>query len=177
MAILNKKSAPSYDDYDKPSKSQRKREMTALQKLGETLVNTTADKLKSIELPANLQEAVELCRKIKSHEGRRRQLQFIGKIMRSLDEEVIEMIKDKFDNWNMQTKVEIAAMHALEELRDRLLESDDAITEYIEKYPMIDATQLRQLIRTAKKERAENKPPKAYRKIFQLLKEVSKNDE
>lgn len=173
MAILNKKSTQENEEYDRPSKSQRKREMTALQKLGETLVNTTSDKLKNIVLPDNLREAIDLCRKIKSHEGRRRQLQFIGKIMRGLDEEIVLTIKNTFDNWSMQTKADIAAMHAIEDLRDQLLEREDAITDFLDKNPTIDATQLRQLIRSAKKEKAENKPPKAYRKIFQLIKAIS----
>lgn len=80
------------EEYERPSKSQRKREMTALQKTGEQLVNESADRVKRTPMPENLREAILECQRIRNHEGRRRQLQYIGKIMRSLDEETIATI-------------------------------------------------------------------------------------
>ena len=157
--------------YEKPSKSQRKRDMTALQKLGQQLVEAPAERVKRIDLPENLRTAIEACRIIKNHEGRRRQLQFIGKIMRCLDEVDIAVIQKATESWRGASKAETAAMHALERQRDRLLTQDTALTEFLAQHPQTDAQHLRHLIRNAKKEQAEGKPPKAYREIFQILKQ------
>lgn len=159
-------------EYDRPSKSQRKRDMTALQKLGQQLVDAPVDRVKRIGLPENLQAAIDECRRIKSHEGRRRQLQFIGKIMRGLDETDIARINGSIESWRGQSKAETAAMHLLERLRDKLLAEDSALTELMAQYPQLDAQHLRGLIRNARKEQADGKPPKAYREIFQVLKAV-----
>ncbi|MCL1886728.1 MAG: DUF615 domain-containing protein [Betaproteobacteria bacterium] len=163
-------SAEFDQEYDKPSKSQRKRDMTALQKLGQLLGDAPADRVKRIPLPENLKTAIEEYRKIKSHEGRRRQLQFIGKIMRSLDETNVAAINNAIESWRGQSKAETAAMHLLERQREKLLTQDSALTELLAQYPQTDVPHLRNLIRNARKEQAEGKPPKAYREIFQILK-------
>ncbi|MDL2283725.1 DUF615 domain-containing protein [Oxalobacter sp. OttesenSCG-928-P03] len=165
-------SAEFEQEYEKPSKSQRKRDMTALQKLGQQLVDAPADRVKRIDLPENLKTAIEECRKIKSHEGRRRQLQFIGKIMRGLDDADVALINKAVESWRGQSKAETAAMHALERQRDRLLAEDSALTALLSEHPQTDAQHLRNLIRNARKEQAEGKPPKAYREIFQILKQL-----
>ncbi len=165
-------SAEFEQEYTRPSKSQKKRDVEALQKVGQQLVEAPADRVKRITLPENLKVAIEECRKIKSHEGKRRQLQFIGKIMRGLDEEDIAAINKAIESWSGQSKAETAAMHALEKQREKLLANDAALTALLADHPKMDAQHLRNLIRNARKEQAENKPPKAYREIFQILKQL-----
>ncbi len=160
------------EEYERPSKSQRKREMTALQKTGEQLVNESADRIKRTPMPENLREAILECQRIRNHEGRRRQLQYIGKIMRSLDEEAIATINRTIESWRGQSKADTLLMHALENQREKLLADERALTEFLHKYPQADIQQLRTLIRNAKKETAANKPPKAYREIYRLLKQI-----
>jgi ribosome-associated protein len=158
--------------YDRPSKSQLKREMTALQKLGETLVDAPRDRVKKVPLPEDVLEAILACQQINSHEGRRRQLQFVGKKMRTLSDEEVTAIQKIVDGWRGASKAEAAALHAIERQRDRLLADDNALTDLRAQYPTLDVQQLRTLIRNARKEQAENKPPKAYREIFQILKSL-----
>ncbi len=159
-------------DYDRPSKSQLKREMTALQKLGADLVEQPKDRVKRVPMPEDVRDAILECQQIKNHEGRRRQLQYVGKKMRSLTEEEVAIIQKTIDSWRGASKSETAAMHALERRREKLLANDDALTEILGTYPSIDVQQLRTLIRNARKEQAEQKPPKAYREIFQILKQA-----
>ncbi len=159
-------------EYDRPSKSQLKREMTALQKLGADLIAEPRDRVKRVPMPEDVRDAILECQLIKDHEGRRRQLQFVGKKMRALDEEEIAIIQKTIDSWKGLSKADTAAMHALERRREKLLANDAALTELLEQYPELDAQQLRTLIRNARKEQAENKPPKAYREIFQILKQL-----
>jgi ribosome-associated protein len=160
------------EEYERPSKSQRKREMTALQKIGEQLVNESADRIKRTPMPENLREAILECQRIRNHEGRRRQLQYIGKIMRSLDEEAITTINRTIESWRGLSKADTLLMHALENQREKLLTDEKALTEFLHKYPQADIQQLRTLIRNAKKETAANKPLKAYREIYRLLKQI-----
>ena len=157
---------------DRPSKSQKKRDMTALQKLGQQLVEEPAERVGRIPLPENLKEAIRAWRTIKTHEGKRRQLQFIGKLMRGLDEADIQLINEAIDGWRGQSKAQTALLHSLERQRQRLLTEDGALTEFLKEHPATDAQHLRVLIRNAKKELAEEKPPKAYREIFQILKQI-----
>jgi ribosome-associated protein len=159
-------------EYDRPSKSQLKREMTALQKLGEELIAEPKERVMRVPMPEDVRDAILECQQIKDHEGRRRQLQYVGKKMRTLEEEEIAAIQKTLDSWKGLSKADTAAMHALERRRDKLLTDDGALTELRAQHPEIDVQQLRALIRNARKEQAENKPPKAYREIFQLLKQL-----
>ena len=168
------KSTEFEQEYDRPSKSQLKREMTGLQKLGQELIDQARDRVKRVPMPEDVRDAILECQKIKDHEGRRRQLQFVGKKMRTLDEAEVALIQKTIDSWKGASKSETAVMHAMERRRDKLLANDTAVTELIAEHPEIDAQQLRTMIRNARKEQAESKPPKAYREIFQLLKELSK---
>ncbi|CAN5682237.1 ribosome biogenesis factor YjgA [soil metagenome] len=161
-------------EYERPSKSQLKRDMTALQKLGQELIDQTRDRVKRVPMPEDVRDAILECQKIKDHEGRRRQLQFVGKKMRTLDEAEVALIQKTIDSWKGASKSDTAAMHAMERRRDKLLANDSALTELMEEHPQLDVQQLRTMIRNARKEQAENKPPKAYREIFQLLKELAK---
>ncbi|WP_395826178.1 ribosome biogenesis factor YjgA [Collimonas sp.] len=162
-------------EYDRPSKSQLKREMTALQKLGEELIAESRDRVKRVPMPEDVCDAILECQQIKDHEGRRRQTQYVGKKMRSLEPREIAEIQKTLDSWRGLSKADTAAMHALERHRDRLLKDDGALTELLAQHPELDVQQVRTMIRNARKEQAENKPPKAYREIFQLLKELQKS--
>ena len=161
-------------EYERPSKSELKRQMTALQKLGAELVAEPRDRVKRVPMPEDVKDAILECQQIKDHEGRRRQLQYVGKKMRSLDENEIAAIQKMLDSWKGASKAETAALHALERKRDKLLTDEKALTQLLEEHPQLEAQHLRTLIRNARKEQAENKPPKAYREIFQILKDLQK---
>jgi len=162
-------------EYERPSKSELKRQMNELQKLGEQLVAEPRDRVKRVPMPEDVKEAILMCQTITNHEGRRRQLQFVGKKMRTLSEEEVEVIQRTIDSWKGASKAETAALHALERRRDKLLADDKALAELVADHPEVDVQHLRTLIRNARKEQAENKPPKAYREIFQILKDLGKS--
>ena len=159
-------------EYDRPSKSELKRQMTALQKMGQELVDSARDRVKRVPMPEDVRDAILECQNITNHEGRRRQMQFVGKKMRTLDEAEVALIQKTIDSWKGASKSETAAMHSLERKREKLLAKDEALTELMAENPELDVQHLRTLIRNARKEQAENKPPKAYREIFQILKEI-----
>ncbi|WP_426115120.1 ribosome biogenesis factor YjgA [Massilia sp. PWRC2] len=161
-------------DYERPSKSELKRQMSDLQKLGVELVEAPRDRVKRVPMPEAVLEAILMCQTITNHEGRRRQMQFVGKKMRTLDEEEVAVIVRTIEGWKGASKADTAFLHAMERRRDKLLADDSALPKLIEEYPHLDVQHLRTLIRNAKKEQAENKPPKAYREIFQILKDLSK---
>jgi len=163
-------------EYDRPSKSELKRQSNDLQKLGEQLVDAPRDRVKKVPMPEDVREAILTCQTISNHEGRRRALQFVGKKMRTLDEEEVAVIQRTIDSWKGASKAETAALHALERRREKLLSDDKALTQLLEEHPELDVQQLRTLIRNARKEVAESKPPKAYREIFQILKDLGKKD-
>ncbi|MDO8035353.1 DUF615 domain-containing protein [Janthinobacterium sp. SUN128] len=163
-------------EYERPSKSELKRQMTVLQKLGEELVNEARDRVKRVPMPEDVRDAILECQQIKDHEGRRRQLQYVGKKMRTLDEEEVAAIQRTIDSWKGLSKADTANMHAMERRRDKLLTDDKALTVLLSENPELDVQHLRTLIRNARKEQAENKPPKAYREIFQILKEIAKKN-
>lgn len=146
--------------------------MTALQKLGEELIAEPRDRVKRVPMPEDVRDAILECQLIKDHEGRRRQAQYVGKKMRSLEPDEIAAIQKMLDSWKGASKSETAALHAIERKRDKLLTDDKALTQLLEDNPELDAQHLRTLIRNARKEQAENKPPKAYREIFQILKQL-----
>lgn len=161
-------------EYERPSKSELKRQVNELQKLGEQLVDEPRDRVKRVPMPEDVKDAILECQTITNHEGRRRQLQFVGKKMRGLTEEEVDVIRRTIDSWKGASKAETAALHALERRREKLLADDKALTQLLAEYPELDAQHLRTLIRNARKEQAENKPPKAFREIFQILKDLGK---
>jgi ribosome-associated protein len=160
------------EKYERPSKTEMKRQSDALQALGHELVDQPRDRVKRVPMPEDVRDAILECQNIKNHEGRRRQLQFVGKKMRSLTEEEVAVIQRTIEGWKGASKADTAALHALERRRDKLLADDQALTNLLAEHPELDAQHLRTLIRNARKEQAENKPPKAYREIFQILKEL-----
>ncbi|WP_040975751.1 ribosome biogenesis factor YjgA [Necropsobacter massiliensis] len=149
------------------SKSEIKRDAEVLKKLGEKLVNLTQTNLAKIPLDDNLSDAVELARRLQK-EAKRRQLQYIGKLLRNTNVAPIQEALDKVENRHNHQQ---AMLHKLELLRDELLaKGDDALSQLLTDYPQADRQQLRNLIRAAQKEQEQNKPPKAYREIYQYLK-------
>ena len=161
-------------EYERPSKSELKRQMSELQKLGEELVAEARDRVKRVPMPEDVRDAILMCQTITNHEGRRRQRQFVGKKRRTLDEAEIAVIQQTIDSWKGMSKADTAALHALERRRDKLLADDKALTTLLAEHAELDGQHLRTLIRNARKEQAENKPPKAYREIFQILKDLAK---
>tara|TARA_B100001059_G_scaffold236234_1_gene285661 strand:+ start:7221 stop:7823 length:603 start_codon:yes stop_codon:yes gene_type:complete len=156
---------------DVPSKSERKRQVEALQKMGTELVDLTDAQLKSIPLDDELRDAVLLARKIKNkHEGYRRQLQFIGKLMRQRDVTPIEQAMERLNAFHQQT---VNQFHAVEQQRDLLLSGDEeALTDFFNRYPDADIQRIRQWLRQAKKQAEDNKPPTAARQLFVYLREL-----
>ena len=159
-------------EYDRPSKSQLKRDMTALQKLGAELIAEPRERVKRVPMPEDVRDAILECQQITDHEGRRRQLQYVGKKMRTLEDEEVALIRKTIDSWKQPSRAETAAMHAIERRRDKLLADDNALTDLRAQYPDLDVQQMRTMIRNARREQAEDKPPKAYREIFQALKQL-----
>ncbi|MER0204271.1 MAG: DUF615 domain-containing protein [Nitrosomonas sp.] len=157
-----------YNDNEEtvPSKTRRKKDMRALQEIGEQLVELDPKKLAEFDLPEILVDAIKLARPMNKHGARRRQMQYIGCLMREID---ALPIQEKLDSWQQTSKHQIARLHQLERWRERLLNDDNALTEFAQKYPQADLQCLRLLIRGAQKEKAAEKPPKNFRLLFQEL--------
>ncbi|MDI6748410.1 MAG: ribosome biogenesis factor YjgA [Rhodocyclaceae bacterium] len=155
---------------EKPSKTARKRAMDDLQTLGVELVTLSKDQLKKIDLPEKLGTAVRDAQRITQHEAHRRQLQYIGKLMRLIDAEPIRAALDDIKGVSAAAN---ARMHALESLRTRFLEDETVIGEIAVAHPDADLQLLRQLRRNALKEQQLTKPPRAFRELFRVLRELS----
>ncbi len=157
------------EELDFVSKSELKRESLAMQKLGEEICALPDSKLAKLELPTDLENAIHEYRRLKKNEAKRRQMQFIGKLMRAADSHDIEMQLKVFRH---EKRFANQYFHKLEQLRDRLLANDnEVIQELVEQYPAIDRQQLRTYVRNASKEKQQSKPPKHARQLFQYLKE------
>lgn len=164
--------APEVDEngYDRPSKSQLKREMHALQELGAALVALPKDALKRMPMPERLDEAVREARRITDHEGKRRQMQFVGRVMRSLLDDETAALRTALDSYKGVNKAETAKLHWIERTREKLLADDAALTEFIRQHPNADPQEGRTLIRNARKEQQQSKPPRYFRELFQWIK-------
>ncbi len=163
------------DDRALPSKTQRKQAMEELQSLGEALVGLPADRLKKIDLPDDLREAIAAAQRMtRLDEAKRRQMQYIGRLMRSAE---IEPLRAALADARGESASETARLHRLERLRSELLEDEKKIQEIAALYPAIDLQHLRSLRRAAIKEHELNKPPRNFRAIFQLLKEADQDQD
>ena len=152
------------------SKSSLKRDAHALQQLGAQLVDLPESVWSMLELPASLVAALSEARRLHVRGGRKRQLQFIGKLMRDIDP---EPIRNYFEQERLKTRKLAQAHHELEAWRDRLIEEGDpAIEAFLEQHAQADRQHLRQLIRQAKKELAQNKPPKSSRALFRYIRDL-----
>ena len=153
---------------ERPSKSQRKREMTALQDLGESLLRLTAAELARVDLPEALREAIGEMARIGSHEARRRHRQYIGKLMRQVDP---EPLRAAIEDATGESKQAVALMHRCERLRDALLADDGALGAVLAELPGADVQQLRSTIRAARREHSEGRPPRHARQLYRWLHE------
>jgi ribosome-associated protein len=152
------------------SKSQRKREAHALQALGESLVKLNKSALAQIPLSDDLRNAINEARRLHQHGALKRQMQYIGKLMRQCDVEPIRAAYEKVTN---SYREDVVQHHELEKWRDRLLsDGDQALEKLLTEHPEVDRQHLRQLIRTAHQETTKGKPPKAARELFRYLREV-----
>ncbi|WP_347554772.1 ribosome biogenesis factor YjgA [Robbsia sp. KACC 23696] len=156
--------------YDRPSKTQLKRDMTALQKLGKELAELPKEAFRKLPLPEALFDALTETRRISDHEGRRRQLQFVGKVMRRLDDEDVAALRQTLDKIRGISRAETVKLHAIERWRDVLIESDEALTDFMQRYPEADVQQGRTLIRNARREGQQQGSPRYYRELFQWVK-------
>ena len=156
------------DEAAAPSKTLRKQQMEELQTLGEELVALSIDRIKRIDIPDELRDAVREAQRMTRHdEAKRRQMQYIGKLMRNVE---VEPIRAALALVRGESAGETAKLHRLERLRSELLADEKVAGEIAQLYPAVDLQHLRSLRRAALKEQANNKPPRSYRAIFQLLK-------
>ncbi len=161
------------DDLDfTVSKSQRKREMTALQDMGAELVKLPRGRLEKLNLPESLFNALLEAQRLTSHGAIRRQMQYIGKLMRAVES---EPIAEQLAAIRGESATAKAQFHAVERWRERLIEDDESLTAWLSEHPEADVQQLRQLIRNARREAAEGKPPKSSRALFRLLRDSTGN--
>jgi ribosome-associated protein len=155
------------------SKSQRKRDMDALRQLGEELLDFDAAALDRLELPEDLLDAIKTAKKIHAHGARKRQLQYIGKLMRLIDP---EPVRAAVEARRHQQTTNTGEFHLLEELREALItEGDSALATVLEHFPTADRRHIRKLAHQARKERELNQPPKAARRLFRDLRELQES--
>ena len=155
-------------DTTSPSKTQRKKTMLDLQAMGEELVSLSHEQLAKIALPEILLDAVLQAKRITKHEARRRQGQYIGRLMRDTDAGEIRAYLDQVRGKSMALT---AYHHRLERWRDMLIADESALESFATEHPGCDIQHVRQLVRNARKERDEGKAPRAFRQLFQVLKE------
>jgi len=156
-------------DQEIVSKTRKKREMHELQALGAALAELSESQLKEMRLGEDLLEALLEAKRIRSHEAKRRQMQYIGRLMREVDPAPIRSRLAELEGSSAQAT---ARHRRLETWRERLLDDDEALTAFAAEHPGADLQALRTLIRNARKEQKESKPPRAYRELFRVLKEI-----
>lgn len=156
---------PSADDAP-ISKTRRKQQMHALQALGERLVKLPAQQLARVPMPEDLAQAVHEARRTKSHEGLRRQMQYVGKLMRSVDASAIEQAL-AVDEERHQGAVHL--MHRAERWRDGLLDGSLSLTDFIDEHPAAAQLGLPALLAQARREKTAGKPPRQQRQLYRLL--------
>ncbi len=159
------------DDQDElTSKTRKKKDMLALQQLGAQLVELNEQQLQSMQLPEALLDAVNEARRLaRKHEALRRQLQYIGRLMRDID---AAPIRERLEQWHGQGREHTAQLHAIERWRDALLAADPALEQFLNEHPHADSQKLRSLIRNARREQGASLPPKSYRELFRVLRET-----
>lgn len=178
-AIYIKSMQETDDSTSYISKTQRKAEADAQQAIGKKLIRLSKDKLGKLNLPESLYDAVIEANRMASNGAIRRQLQYIGRLMRDVD---CDPIVDQLSRWDGSSHEENARFHLLERWRDRLIDESatsqsTVLQEFVAKYPHAEIQQLRTLCRNAHKEQAANKPLKSSRALFKLLREISDNQQ
>ena len=164
-----------------PSKTELKKESTELQKLGEALLTLRSDLFERLELPEGLVTALDQLKRITNFEGRRRQLQYVGKLMRQLEPESLQAVRDALEEQRGGSAQQTLALHAAEKWRDDLIADDEALQAWLAAHPDTDVQQLRALIRQARKDGAPSQDEvskglaprrgRAYREIFQIVRD------
>lgn len=156
------------------SKTQLKAQADALQDLGVKLTTLPKDRLKKLNLPEKLMDAINESKRITANGAIRRHRQYLGGLMREID---VTHIVEQLEKWDGKNKAENAYFHQLERWRDRLIAEETAVADFVKEHPQVDTQQLRALIRNARKEQAENKPPKSSRELFKLLREYTSQNQ
>ena len=157
-------------DGNLPSRTQKKQQMHDLQALGEELAALPEDRLAKLKIEDRLRDAIAEMKRVRSFEGRRRQLQYIGKLMKFEDP---VPLREAVASFRVGSASDTLALHQAEYWRDELLAGDDALKKWVEEYPATDIQQLRSLVRSARKEKLEpgERHGRAYRDLFRLVKE------
>ncbi len=159
--------APGEGAGETASKSQRKRDMLALQVIGESLLPLADDRLQRLPISPELIDAVRLAREIRAHEGRRRQMQLIGRLMREID---ADALRAALADETREHRVATAVMHAAERWRERMLADDQVLSNWLEQYPETRET-IEPLVPRARRELAAGGPGRAYRELFRKLRD------
>jgi len=157
------------DRAEAPSKTRAKQHSQALQKLGLALCGLPATRLDAMPLPPQLREAIDEYRRTRTHEGRRRQLQYVGKLMRSVDD---APLREALAEVELGSARDTLLLHQAEAWRDRLIADDDALTRWLHTHPDCDAQRLRSLVRAARREAAlppQRRNLRSYRELFQAI--------
>ncbi len=162
---------------DEQSRTDLKRESTELQKLGEALLDLRTDFMARLPLSEKFKDAIAEAKRITNFEGKRRQMQYIGKFMRLLEPDVLQLVRDALHEQSNGSAADNLTLHQSEVWRDRLITDEEAAAQWINQHPGVDIQQLRALIRQARKDAKPEKPGaairhgRAYRDIFQLVRE------
>ena len=164
---------PETGEFLAPSRSQQRRAALDVFDLGEKLSALSDAQLSKLPIPDNLLPHILETRRITSHIAHKRQLQFLAKQMRREDEDTLDAIRDALDEKGDAARREVAAMHRVEAWRDRLIDDgDEALTAFLDEHPTADRQHLRQLVRNAIEERNRNKPPRAFREIYHVVRDA-----
>jgi ribosome-associated protein len=155
------------EEFERPSKTQVKKEMLELQALGEALVALADEQLSALPVPENLHDAIREYRRTPTHGGRRRQMQYIGKLMRGVDAEPIRAAVEAMRRGH---DAESRALHEAERWRAMFVESDEALSAWVAEHPAADLQKLRRLIRAARTTAAEQPNRRALRELFRFIK-------
>jgi ribosome-associated protein len=164
---------PESGEFLGPSRSEQRRAALDVLELGGRLSELSDAQLSKLPIPDSLMPHILETRRITSHVAHKRQLQFLAKQMRREDDDVLDAIRDALDEKGEAARREVAAMHRIEDWRDRLLAGgDDVLSNFVEEFPAVDRQHLRQLLRNAGEEKKRNKPPRAFREIFHVVREA-----
>ncbi len=161
------------DDAERPSKTERKKQMHALQTLGVQLVELSHDQFARLDLPDDLREAVDFAHRVKGHEARRRHMQYLGKLMRRVDADAIRAALERVTG---ESRAAVSLMHRAEVWRDRLLDDDEALTAFIAEHPDAETQWLRSAIRASRRERESQQSPKHTRELYRRLHQHLENE-
>ena len=151
------------------SKTELKKDSKKIQQFGKKISELSINDIKIFKLPSNIYEATIELKNIRSNSAKKRQVQYLGKLLREIDLTDAHLVMEQI---KVSSQKEIQRNHIIEAWRDKLLSNDKSTTEFVDKFPKIDRQSLRQTISNTKKERKDNKPPKYFRQLYKLIKDV-----